>query len=133
MMSPRSNIYLMRMVSRKPPEKNTLILQPENNLTEDDKKPDSNDQSFKSGAVLDVMTIFQKMKLEGFKAFGNTVIQYARQFYARQFFCYCDIYNLFVSRSSYHLLYLLFCVHCFFLICGSPLMLVLWMVDIFLG
>ena len=62
-------------------QKNRLILQPEKNLTEDDKKPDFNDQSFKSASVLDVVAIFRKMKLEGLKAFGNTVIQYARQFY----------------------------------------------------
>ena len=39
-------------------QKNTLILQPEKNLTKDNKKPDFNDQIFKSGAVLDVVAIF---------------------------------------------------------------------------
>ena len=38
--------------------KNTLILQPEKNITKDDKKPDFNDKSFKSGAVWDVVAIF---------------------------------------------------------------------------
>ena len=39
-------------------QRNTLILHPENCFTKDNKKPDFNDQSFKSGADLDVVAIF---------------------------------------------------------------------------
>ena len=46
------------------------------------------------------MAIFQKMKLEGLKAFGNTVFQYVRQLYSTfadhlDFFFYSyDLYSI---------------------------------------